>query len=73
MYTMQLAGKSADLIGIIPEITFFDFMKKIKESEYGGKAEFDKIRENLPEWVVTLDKKSGVLGEEGYIHTIDEQ
>jgi len=73
MYTMQLAGKSTDLIGIIPEITFFDFMEKIKESEYSGKAEFDKIRENLPEWVVTLDKKSGVLGEEGYIHTIDEQ
>ena len=73
MYTMQLAAKGQDLIGIIPEITFFDFMKKIKEEEYRGKEEFDEIRSRLPEWVITLDKKSGVLGDEGYIHTVDEQ
>lgn len=72
LYTMQMAGKSAELIGIIPEITFFDFMKKIKEESYGGKEEFDKIRAELPEWVTALDKKSGVLGDEGYIYTEEE-
>ena len=73
MYTMQSAGHAQDMIGIIPQITFFDFMKLLKDGEYGGKAEFDKIRETLPEWVHELDKKSGVLGEEGYIYTIDEE
>lgn len=73
MYTMQYAGKGQDLIGIIPQITFFDFMKKIKEEKYGGKEEFDKIREGLPDWVKELDMKSGVLGTEGYVYTTGEQ
>ena len=34
--------------------------------------EFDSIRKELPDWVNELDKKSGVLGDEGYIYTIDE-
>lgn len=73
MYTMQLAAKGQDLIGIIPEITFFDFMKKIKEEDYKGKEEFDEIRAKLPEWVTTLDTKSGVLGSEGYVYTTNEK
>lgn len=60
MYTMQLAGKSRDLIGIIPEITFFDFMEKIKNEEYGGEEEFKRIREALPEEIINNDIKSGV-------------
>ena len=72
LYTMQMAGKSAELIGIIPEITFFDFMEKVKNEPYGGKEEFDAIRAELPDWVTELDKKSGVLGEEGYIYTEEE-
>lgn len=60
MYTMQLAGKSQDLIGIIPEITFFDFMKKVKEEEYGGEEEFKAIRAELPQNVIDNDIKSGV-------------
>lgn len=73
MYTMQLAAKGQDLIGIIPEITFFDFMKKIKEESYSGKEEFDEIRNRLPEWVIELDKKSGVLGDEGYVYVDGEK
>lgn len=73
MYTMQYAGHSQDMIGVIPQITFFDFMEKLKTEEYGGKEEFDKLREDLPEWVQKLDMKSGVLGEEGYVYTIDEK
>ena len=72
MYTIQYAAHAQDMIGIIPKITFFDFMDEIKKSDYKGKEEFDSIRKELPDWVNELDKKSGVLGDEGYIYTIDE-
>lgn len=72
MYTAQYAGTAQDMINVIPQITFFDFMKKIKTDKYGGKEEFDYIRDDLPEWVIRLDKESGVLGEEGYVYTSDE-
>ena len=73
MYTMQYAGHSQDMIGIIPQITFFQFLEKIKTEEYRGKEEFDEIRNKLPDWVKALDEKSGVLGKEGYVYTIDEE
>ena len=73
MYTAQLAAHSQDMIGIIPEITFFEFMEKIKTDEYGGRKEFDAIREELPDWVKELDLKSGVLGEDGYVFTDNEK
>jgi glycosyltransferase involved in cell wall biosynthesis len=72
LYTAQLAAHSQDMIGIIPEITFFEFMEKIKTEEYGGKEEFEAIRKELPDWVIELDLKSGVFGEEGYILTDNE-
>ena len=56
-----------------PQITFFDFMDKIKSEEFGGKEEFDKIRAGYPTWVKELDLKSGVLREEGYIYTKAEK
>ena len=61
MYTMQLAGKAQDLIGIIPEITFFDFMERVKNEEYGGDAEFEALRSELPQEIIDNDIKSGVL------------
>ena len=64
MYTMQMASKAQDLIGIIPEITFFDFMKKIKEEPYSGVDEFKEIRNNLPQEIVDNDLKTGVLNNE---------
>lgn len=73
MYTAQLAANSQDMLGIIPEITFFEFMDKIKTEPYGGKEEFNTIREELPDWVKELDLKSGVFGEEGYIFTDNEE
>ena len=73
MYTMQYAAHSGELIGIIPQITFFDFMNKIRSEEFGGKEEFDKIRAEYPAWVKELDLKSGVLGEEGYVYTKAER
>lgn len=73
LYTAQLAANSQDMLGIIPEITFFEFMDKIKTEPYGGKEEFNSIREELPDWVKELDLKSGVFGEEGYIFTDNEE
>lgn len=73
MYTAQLAVHSQEMIGIIPEITFFEFMDKIKTEPYGGREEFDSIRAELPDWVKELDLKSGVLGEEGYVFTDNEK
>lgn len=60
MYTIIFSGKSRDLIGIIPEITFFDFMEKIKNEEYGGEEEFKQIRSELPKEIIDNDIKSGV-------------
>ena len=60
MYTAQYAAKSKDLIGIIPEITFFDFIKKIYNDVYGGEEELKKIREKLPQEIIENDIKTGV-------------
>lgn len=60
MYTFQLAGKAQNLIGIIPEITFFEFMERIKTEEYNGEEEFKQIREKLPKEIIDNDLKSGV-------------
>ena len=60
MYTVQRTGKAQDLIDIIPQITFFDFMEKVRTDEYGGEEEFKKIREALPEDIIANDKKTGV-------------
>lgn len=72
-YTQYNIKASQDMIGIIPQITFFDFMEKISKEKFNGKKEFDQIRSELPDWVIELDKKSGVLGDEGYVYTIGEK
>lgn len=60
IYTMQLAGKSQDLIGIIPEITFFEFMDKVKSEEYKAEEELIEIRSKLPQEIIDNDIKTGV-------------
>lgn len=60
MYTAQYAAKSRDLIGIIPEITFFDFIKKIAYEDYGGEEELKTLRDKLPRDIVENDIKTGV-------------
>lgn len=62
MYTLQLATKAKDLIGIIPSITFFEFMDKIKTEEYRGDEEFKEIRNRLPQEIIDNDIKCGVSG-----------
>lgn len=60
MYTVQRTGKAQDLIGIIPQITFWDFMERVRTEEYGGEEEFRQIRAKLPEEVIENDRKTGV-------------
>ena len=61
MYTSMNAEKAKDLVGIIPEITFFDWFNKIKTEEYGGKKELEEIRSKLSKEVIENDLKTGVL------------
>ena len=60
MYTFQLGFKAQDLVGIIPEITFFEFMDKIKSENYGGEEELKDIRSKLPKKIIQNDLKTGV-------------
>lgn len=60
IYTMGRAAHGGDLIGIIPEISFFDFMHKVKTEKYGGEEELTKIRAKLPKKVIANDLKTGV-------------
>lgn len=62
IYTIQRAQKSQDIIGIIPQISFFEFMERVKTEEYRGDDEFKEIRSRLPKKIVENDLKTGVLG-----------
>lgn len=62
IYTIQRAQKSQDIIGIIPQISFFEFMERVKTEEYRGDDEFKEIRSRLPKKVIENDLKTGVLG-----------
>lgn len=62
IYTIQRVQKAQDIIGIIPQISFFEFMNKIKTEEYRGDEEFKEIRSRLPEKIIQNDLKTGVLG-----------
>ena len=61
IYTNELVRKSQDLVDIIPFITFFDFLKQIKEEEYRAEEELAEIRAKLPKEILDNDKKSGVM------------
>ena len=60
LYTMLRGQHSNELLGIIPEISFFEFMDKIKNEEYGGEEELKAIRSKLPAQVIEADLKTGV-------------
>lgn len=60
IYTMQRAAHGNDLLGIIPEIAFFEFMDKVKNDEYGGEEELKQIRSKYPQEVIDIDLKTGV-------------
>ena len=60
MYTFQYAGHAQNLIGIIPAISFDEFMKKVKEDEYNGEEELKQIRSKYSKEIIDNDIKSGV-------------
>ena len=60
IYTMQRAQHGEDLLGIIPEISFFEFMDKVKNDEYGGEKELLEIRSKFPQEIIDNDIKTGV-------------
>lgn len=62
LYTSSLAQKAQDLIGIIPEITLFDFLEAVRNTEYRGEEEFQEIRSRLPEEIIKNDLMVGVFG-----------
>lgn len=61
IYTMHNAGSAQSLVGIIPQITFKQFLEKIKEEAYGGNEEFLKIINAFPDFVKEAAGQSGVL------------
>ena len=60
IYTMQRGLHANELLGIIPEISFFEFMDKIRTDEYDGEEELKEIRSKLPEDIIANDLKTGV-------------
>lgn len=60
IYTMQRGQHAQDLLGIIPDISFFEFMDKIRSEKYGGEEELVEIRSKLPQYIIENDKKTGV-------------
>lgn len=60
IYTRQRGEHAQDLLGIIPNISFFEFMDKIRCDEYGGEEELISIRAKLPQDVIDNDIKTGV-------------
>ena len=60
MYTMQRAQHGADLLGVIPDISFFEFIDKVKSEKYGGEEELKEIRKKLPQNIIDNDIKTGV-------------
>lgn len=61
IYTVQRGQHGEDLIGIIPEISFFEFMEKVKTEQYGGEDELKEIRSKLPKKLIDNDIKTGVI------------
>ena len=57
---MQRSQHGQDLLGIIPEISFFEFMDKVRSDDYGGEDELKEIRSRLPKEIIENDLKTGV-------------
>lgn len=60
IYTRQRGEHAQDLLGIIPSISFFEFMDQISQADYGGEEELRSIRSALPQEIIDNDLKTGV-------------
>lgn len=54
------ATKASTLVGIIPQISFFDWFDKIKTEDYSIE-EIKDIRSKLSEEIIENDIKTGVI------------
>jgi hypothetical protein len=60
IYSIQRAQHGETLLGIIPQISFFEFMDKVKTEKYNGEEELKEIRLKLPQYIIDNDIKTGV-------------
>ena len=60
MYTQMNAAKASTLVGIIPQISFFDWFNKIKKESY-KKDDIKTIRGKLSKEIIDNDIKTGVI------------
>ena len=60
IYTLARSQNGNNLIGIIPDISFFEFMEKVKTDKYDGEEELKQIRAKLPKEIIENDLKTGV-------------
>lgn len=60
VYTESMYNAGQGMVGIIPSITFWDFMEKVRSEEF-REEEFAEIRSRLPEDIRENDRKCGVI------------
>ena len=60
MYTQMNAAKAGSLVGIIPQISFFDWFKKIREEAYSIE-DIKTIRGKLSKEIIDNDIHTGVI------------
>ena len=60
MYTQMNAAKASTLVGIIPQISFFDWFNKIKKESY-KLDDIKTIRGKLSKEIIDNDIKTGVI------------
>ena len=60
MYTQMNAAKASTLVGIIPQISFFDWFDKIKKADY-KKDDIKTIRGKLSKEIIDNDINTGVI------------
>lgn len=63
MYTAMNAAKASSLVGIIPQISFFDWFSQIKSADYSI-DEIKEIRSKLDKEIIDNDIKTGVIDED---------
>jgi hypothetical protein len=60
MYTQMNAAKAGSLVGIIPQISFFEWFDRIKKETYSIE-EIKTIRSKLSKEIIDNDIKTGVI------------
>lgn len=61
IYSAHNAGAAQGLLGIVPPVSFPQFMQAVAQAPYGGNDEFKYIISNFPEACIKGCENSGVL------------